>query len=43
MVMPIDDPPDQLYGLIDARADARFQFDIIPQSLDPSELSAVGG
>ena len=33
MVLPIDEPPDQLYGLIVARAHAPFEFDIIPQSL----------
>jgi len=33
MVMPIDDPPDQLYGLIVHELTHQFQFDIIPQSL----------
>src|SRR5437016_2188506 len=33
MVMPIDDPPDQLYGLITHELTHQFQFDIIPQSL----------
>ena len=33
MVLPIDDPPDQLYGLIVHELTHHFQFDIIPQSL----------
>ncbi len=33
MVMPIDDPPDQLYGLIIHELTHQFEFDIIPQSL----------
>ncbi len=33
MVMPIDDPPDRLYGLILHELTHQFQFDIIPQSL----------
>ena len=33
MVMPIDAPPDQLYGLIVHELTHQFQFDIIPQSL----------
>src|SRR5437667_7338374 len=33
MVMPIDDPPDQLYGLIVHELPHQFEFDIIPQSL----------
>src|SRR5437764_5304306 len=33
MVLPIDDPPDQLYGLITHELTHQFQFDIIPQSL----------
>jgi hypothetical protein len=33
MVLPIDDPPDQLYGLITHELTHVFQFDIIPQSL----------
>jgi WD40 repeat protein len=33
MVMPIDDPPDQLYGLIVHELTHQFQFDIIPQGL----------
>src|SRR6266446_10938153 len=33
MVMPIDDPPDQLYGLIVHELTHQFEFDIIPQSL----------
>src|SRR5882762_2727920 len=33
MVMPIDSPPDQLYGLIVHELTHQFQFDIIPQSL----------
>ena len=31
--MPIDEPPDQLYGLIVHELTHQFQFDIIPQSL----------
>src|SRR2546427_3759355 len=33
MVMPIDAPPDQLYGLIVHELTHQFEFDIIPQSL----------
>jgi hypothetical protein len=33
MLMPIDDPPDQLYGLIVHELTHQFQFDIIPQGL----------
>ena len=33
MVLPIDDPPDQLYGLIVHELTHMFEFDIIPQSL----------
>jgi hypothetical protein len=33
MVMPIDDPPDLLYGLIVHELTHQFQFDIIPQGL----------
>ena len=33
MVLPMDDPPDQLYGLIKHELTHVFQFDIIPQSL----------
>src|SRR5256886_3006895 len=33
MVMPIDDPPDLLYGLIVHELTHQFEFDIIPQSL----------
>src|SRR4051812_37845363 len=33
MVMPIDDPPDQLYGLIVHELTHIFEFDIIPQGL----------
>ena len=33
MVMPIDEPPDRLYGLIVHELTHQFQFDIIPQSL----------
>jgi len=33
MLMPIDDPPDRLYGLIVHELTHQFQFDIIPQSL----------
>src|SRR5712691_9692972 len=33
MVMPIDDPPDQLYGLIVHELTHQFEFDIIPQGL----------
>jgi hypothetical protein len=33
MVLPIDDPPDQLYGLIVHELSHVFQFDVIPQSL----------
>ena len=33
MVMPIDDPPDLLYGLIVHELTHQFEFDIIPQQL----------
>jgi hypothetical protein len=33
MLLPIDDPPDQLYGLITHELTHIFEFDIIPQSL----------
>jgi hypothetical protein len=33
MLMPIDDPPDRLYGLIVHELAHQFQFDIIPQGL----------
>src|SRR3954464_11670074 len=33
MVMPIDDPPDRLYGLIVHELTHQFEFDIIPQGL----------
>ncbi|HVZ23190.1 MAG TPA: hypothetical protein VG871_19085, partial [Vicinamibacterales bacterium] len=33
MLLPIDDPPDQLYGLITHELTHIFQFDIIPPSL----------
>jgi len=33
MLLPIDDPPDMLYGLITHELTHIFEFDIIPQSL----------
>ena len=33
MVLPLDDPPDRLYGLIVHELTHQFEFDIIPQSL----------
>ncbi len=33
MVLPIDDPPDQLYGLIVHELTHQFEFDIIPTGL----------
>ena len=33
MVLPIDEPPDQLYRLITHELTHRFEFDIIPRSL----------
>jgi hypothetical protein len=33
MLMPIDDPPDRLYGLIVHELTHQFEFDIIPTSL----------
>ena len=33
MVLPIDEPPDRLYGLIVHELTHQFEFDIIPQSL----------
>ena len=42
MVLPIDDPPDQLYGLIIHELTHQFEFDIIPQVADPPQRAAVG-
>ena len=42
MVLPIDEPPDQLYGLIVHELTHIFEFDIIPQGADPPERAAVG-
>src|SRR4026208_712913 len=33
MLLPIDDPPDNLYGLIVHELTHQFQFDVIPQGL----------
>src|SRR4029453_8129288 len=33
MLLPIDDPPDRLYGLIVHELTHQFEFDIIPQGL----------
>ena len=33
MLLPIDDPPDQLYGLITHELTHQFEFDIIPTTL----------
>ncbi len=33
MLLPIDDPPDNLYGLITHELTHQFEFDIIPQGL----------
>src|SRR5437870_2230011 len=33
MLLPIDDPPDRLYGLITHELTHQFEFDIIPTSL----------
>src|SRR5437764_15447706 len=33
MLLPIDDPPDRLYGLIVHELTHQFEFDIIPQTL----------
>ncbi|HKX59015.1 MAG TPA: hypothetical protein VJN00_06580, partial [Steroidobacteraceae bacterium] len=33
MVMPLDDPPDRLYGLVVHELTHQFEFDMIPQSL----------
>ena len=33
MLLPIDDPPDRLYGLNVHELTHQFQFDIIPPSL----------
>jgi hypothetical protein len=33
MLLPIDDPPDRLYGLIAHELTHQFEFDIIPQGL----------
>ncbi|HVC20152.1 MAG TPA: hypothetical protein VNE16_08750 [Vicinamibacterales bacterium] len=38
MVVPIDDPPDIVYGLITHELTHIFQFDIIPQSLIRHEI-----
>ena len=42
MVLPIDDPPDRLYGLIVHELTHQFEFDIIPQGADPPQRAAVG-
>ena len=42
MLLPIDDPPDQLYGLITHELTHQFEFDIIPTSADPPQRAAVG-
>jgi hypothetical protein len=33
MVLPLDDPPDRLYGLVVHELTHQFEFDMIPQSL----------
>ena len=40
--LPIDDPPDRLYGLIVHELTHQFEFDIIPQGADPPQRAAVG-
>ena len=42
MLMPIDDPPDRLYGLIAHELTHIFEFDIIPAGADPPQRAAVG-
>ena len=42
MVLPIDDPPDLLYGLIVHELTHQFEFDIIPQGAHPPQRAAVG-
>ncbi len=42
MVLPIDEPPDLLYRLVVHELTHIFEFDIIPQSLDPAQRAAVG-
>src|SRR4030095_11189742 len=43
MVMPIDEPPDRLYGLILHALTHQFQFAIIPQSLVRRNYALWGG
>ena len=42
MVLPIDEPPDLLYRLIVHELTHIFEFDIIPQSLDPRAACRCG-
>ncbi len=42
MLLPIDDPPDRLYGLIVARADALLRERHHPAGAHPARRSAVG-
>ena len=41
-VLPIDEPPDLLYGLIVHELTHLFEFDIIPHGADPPQRAAVG-
>ena len=41
-VMPIDEPPDRLYGLIVHELTHQFEFDIIPHVADPPRACRSG-
>ncbi len=43
MVLPIDEPPDQLYRLITHELTHIFEFDIIPRGIIGDGPAAVGG
>ena len=42
MVLPIDEPPDQLYRLITHELTHIFEFDIIPRGADPARACRCG-
>ena len=42
MLLPLDEPPDLLYRMITHELTHIFEFDIIPQSLDPPRASRCG-
>ena len=43
MVLPIDEPPDKLQGLITHELTHIFEFDLIPRNLVQRSVPAVGG